>query len=129
MMACERGEGLETVVFTVDSGAVDHVAPKEVAGHIGTESTSASRKQLGYITASGHQITNRGQKTVHGYTREGSQLGIAWQVPDVQRPLASVGRMCEVGNVVLFTDKGGFIADKGMAERLIAELSRKTVGH
>ena len=36
-------------------------------------------------------------------------MEITWQIAGAKKPLASVGRMCDAGNVVVFTKQGGFI--------------------
>ena len=45
-------------------------------------------------------------------TEEGVNLDMAWQVVDVKKPLASIGRMCGAGNVAIFIDEGGYIVAK-----------------
>ena len=34
---------------------------------------------------------------------------MTWQIAEVKRPLASIGKICDAGNTAIFTAKGGFI--------------------
>ena len=96
----------EMITVTADSGAADHVAPKNVATHLRIQETSASKQGMKYVAANGHKIANEGQKNIRGLTDEGMPLGMTWQVAEVKRPLASIGRMCDAGNAAIFTKKG-----------------------
>ena len=53
-------------------------------------------------------------------------MDMIWQVADVKKPLASIGRMCDAGNVAVFTDQGGYpVAQEGFKNELNS-LRRKT---
>ena len=66
----------EMITVTADSGAADHVAPKNVATHLRVQETSASRQGMKYVAANRHKIANEGQKTIRGLTDEGMPLGM-----------------------------------------------------
>ena len=66
------------------------------------------------MAANGHKIANLGEKKVRGTTDEGLSLGITWQVADVKKPLASIGRLCDAGNVAVFTKEGGYVVPHGV---------------
>ena len=100
---------MKKVRITADSGAVDHVAPKSTASHIPIKETAASRQGVHYIAANGFKISNMGAKRIRGYTRERTPLDMTWQIAEVKRPLASIGKICDAGNTAIFTAKGGFI--------------------
>ena len=102
---------------TADSGAADHVAPLDTANHLELQQTEASRQGIKYVAANGHKISNRGQRKTQGITDEGVPLGITWQVADVKKPLASIGRMCDAGNVALFTKQGGYVVPQERLEK------------
>ena len=53
----------EMITVTADSGAADHVAPKNVATHLQVQETRASRQGMKYVAANGHEIANEGQKS------------------------------------------------------------------
>ena len=54
----------EMITVTADSGAADHVAPKNVASHLQVQETAASRQGMKYVAANGQKISNEGQKTI-----------------------------------------------------------------
>ena len=99
----------EMVKVTADSGAADHVAPVQTASHLEVKETEASRQGVKYVAANGHKIANLGQRKIQGVTDKGVPLGMTRQVADVKKPLASVGRMCDAGNVAVFTKDGGYV--------------------
>ena len=78
-----------------------------------------------YVAANGQKIANVGQKKVQGLTDEGIPLGMTWQIADVKKPLASIGRMCDAGNVAIFTRDGGYVVPKNVIEKTLATLEKK----
>ena len=74
----------EMIMITADSGAADHVAPKNVASHLRIQETEASRQGVKYVAANGQKIANTGQKTIRGITNEGMPLSITWQLAEVK---------------------------------------------
>ena len=46
------------------------------------------------------------------------------QVAEVKKPLASVGRMCDAGNVAVFTKDGGYVVPNEHMEEVIGMLER-----
>ena len=49
---------------------------------------------------------------------------MTWQVADVKKPLASVGRMCDAGNVAVFTKTGGYVVLGEHMKEVICALDR-----
>ena len=45
-------------------------------------------------------------------TEEGEKASMTFQMADVNKPLASVRRMCEAGNKVVFDEEGSYIENK-----------------
>ena len=90
------------IEITVDSGACDWVANKQVARAFRIQATPASEAGVWYRSACGTRIFNEGEKTVRGYTSSGAYMDVTWQVADVTKPLGSVLRMMETGNRVMF---------------------------
>ena len=43
------------------------------------------------------------------FTNEGMPANATFQVSDVTRPLCSIARVCDQGNVVVFSADGGYI--------------------
>ena len=46
-------------------------------------------------------------------------MEMTWQIAGVKKPLASIGRICDAGNVAVFTDKGGYIIGKSGAAGIL----------
>ena len=109
----------EEVKITADSGAVDHVAPRSLAKDTPVEETKASRMGVHYVAANGSEIKNEGEKRVKAFSDKGLPLNMTWQIAGVKKPLASIGRICDAGNVAVFTDKGGYIIGKSGAKSII----------
>ena len=110
-----NGDHRDRVGFevTVDSGAVDTVGPPSVAPGIPVRKTEASRSGMHYRAANNMKIPNLGEKKLQGITEEGQDVGMTIQVAQVNKVLASVGRMCEAGNRVVFDDEeGSYIMNK-----------------
>ena len=119
-------EDYEVIKVTADSGAADHVAPVDMAQYVELKETEASRQGIKYVAANGHRITNLGQREVQGKTDEGVSLGITWQVADIKKPLASIGRMCDAGNVAVFTKGGGYVVPQGVMNDTLRKLESQT---
>ena len=109
----------EEVKITADSGAVDHVAPRSLAKGVPVEETKASRMGVHYIAANGSEIKNEGEKQIKAFTDKGLPINMTWQIAGVKKPLASIGRICDAGNVAVFTDKGGYIIGKSGAKQIL----------
>ena len=107
IMAVEEGRW-EKLELTVDSGAMETVAPKQCAGNVRMRETPATGRQF-YSTANGASIPNYGEKRLQWRTEDKSQGGITVQITDVMKPLASVGQICEAGNRVVFESGGGYV--------------------
>ena len=110
----------EKIDITVDSGAVDTVAPPSVASHVPIESTWASREGYCYRAANGQLLPNLGERKIRGVTQEGSAVGLTFQVAEVTKVLGSVSKFCEAGNRVVFDDsdpEGGCIMNKSTGVR------------
>ena len=99
----------EFIDFTVDSGAADTVANKEVAPNVKVVPSYGSRNGVKYVAAAGKVICNEGEKNVRTETAEGHLCGIKIQVAQVNKALLSVSKICDVGHEVLFTKDGGRI--------------------
>ena len=112
------------IKITADSGAADHVAPIRTANHLEVKQTEASKQGVKYVAANGQKISNLGQRRIQGITDSGVQLGMTWQVADVKKPLASIGRMCDAGNVALFTKDGGYVVPGEYMQEVIGTLDR-----
>ena len=108
----------ETVQVTIDSGAVDTVGPKKVGAGFPIVPTKESVRGIGYRAANGTHIKNHGERTIEGTTKEGQNLKMKITVADVSKVLASVSRICECGNRVVFDDDGSYIEEKASGEKM-----------
>ena len=101
--------GWSRVDCVLDSGAADSVCPRSMAPHFAIEDTEASRAGVYYTSADGGRIANVGQQNLPVALENGVRTIATFQVADVSRPLMSVGKVCEMGNRVLFGAGGGYI--------------------
>eukprot|EP00974_Lingulodinium_polyedra_P094412 9151193-Lingulodinium_polyedra.AAC.1 len=102
----------EVIPVTVGSGAVDAVGPRNVAKAFPIVETEDSKNGRNYRAANGSTIRNHGEKVVRGKTKEGQDLTMKMAVADVSKVLASVARMCECGNRVVFDEEGSYVQNK-----------------
>ena len=129
--ACDHGggchkftEGYEEVKVTADSGAVDHVAPRTLAKGTPVRETKASKMGVRYIAANGSEIRNEGEKCIKGFTEGGTPLSMTWQIAGVKKPLARVGRMCDAGNIAIFTKEGGYIMSRESVKDAMQQIEK-----
>jgi hypothetical protein len=86
--------------ITIDSAAEESVCPR--AWGEAYETRKPSRK-LRFVNASGGEMGHYGEKTATFRTKgQESVMSLGFQVSDVQKPLASVWRIAEKGNIVQF---------------------------
>jgi hypothetical protein len=97
------------VTSIIDSGAVQSIAPPEMAPSVPIVPSPGSKRGQKYLAANGGRIANAGQQLLHVQTEDGRAAEINFQIASVTRPLCSVGEMCDRGNRVLFGRGGGFI--------------------
>ena len=95
--------------ITVDSGAAESVMPKAMLGNETLVAGAAKLAGVKYVAANGARMDNHGEKQVRFKCQEGGALNkITFQVTDVAKPLASVSRILDKGNTVVFSrTKGG----------------------
>lgn len=98
--------------ITVDSGAAECVMPLACAPHVPITESVGSRNGLHYVAAGGARIPNVGQKRVKFATHDGQVSAMTFQVADINKPLASVSKICKKGHRVIFDDDGSFIEHK-----------------
>ena len=98
----------------LDSGAVDHVQPPEVAAMFPIEETFSSRAGHHFCSANGGMIPNLGKRTLVGLTDNYDSLDISLQIgKGLEKTLLSVRKLTESGcKVVLDGENGDFILFK-----------------
>jgi hypothetical protein len=110
---------------TVDSGAEDSVWP---ATHVDWEKvveTEESRKGIGFVTANGGRMNNYGGTKVE-FVKDGKHKSMCFQVTDCKKPLASVSKIVDKGNRVVFDAEGSYIENKKTGEIMKLERERGT---
>ena len=74
----------------MDSGAVDTVAPKNVAQKFVLRETPASCRGIGFVAAHGSKIKNYGERKVSGYADDGAAISMRVTCADAHKVLMSV---------------------------------------
>ena len=103
--------------IALDAGAGEHVASRKVAAEYTVEEPAGSRAGQHFIAAGGARIPNEGQFTLElrslGFERKkGRDITSTFQVAKVTRPLWSVGRICDEGFDVKFTNSEAYVVTK-----------------
>ena len=60
-----------------------------------------------YVAANGTPIHNEGEKQIEGKSDEGINVSMTMQVADVSNTLAGTSKVCDAGNMQLFTRSNG----------------------
>ena len=90
------------VKIAIDSAAAESVCPPDWASEFKVTPCQEGQEQK-FVNASGGNIKHFGQKRVALDNPSGGRvIGMPFQACEVKRPLASVRRICEKGNVVQF---------------------------
>jgi hypothetical protein len=115
-----------TIKIALDSGACDHVANREDLRGFRIRETAASRAGRGYIAANGEKVPNEGECDLAlKDTSTGVEFDSLFQLAPVSRPLFSVGRICDRGCEVNFTNVKATVSKEG---RKIAVFERQPGG-
>ena len=62
-----------------------------------------------YVAANGTPIHNEGEKRIEGKSDEGINVAMTMQVANVSKVLAGTSKVCDAGNIQVFTKQGGYI--------------------
>ena len=94
----------DEVPFSVvlDSGVAEHVTDNVDAPGYPIEPSPGSRAGKGFVTANGAKIANKGQMTLSLRAGDGRPIVSTFQVCETNRPLWSVGKICDSGCIVVF---------------------------
>jgi len=110
---------------TVDSGAEDSVWPATHVDWANVVETEESRKGIGFVTANGGRMDNYGGTKVE-FVKDGKRKSMNFQVTDCKKPLASVSKIVDKGNRVVFDSDGSYIENKETGEIMKLERERGT---
>ena len=106
-------EAWEDIEFEValDSGSVVHVcAPSDIPGYL-VEDSSGSRRGQEFLMGDGGVIPNLGQKRLNLSDTKADMQSV-FQIAAVTRPLMSVGKICDEGHTVTFSDVMAVVHNK-----------------
>ncbi len=115
--ALDTGEGeveANTLRITVDSGAAESVMPDRDSP--GIEWVEKPARRL-YRAANGSTMKDQGAKRVSYVGPDGKARAMTFRIADVTKPLASVARMCDRGNRVVFDSDGSYVEHKKTGAR------------
>jgi hypothetical protein len=113
----EVSHGWERIKVQVDSGAIDSVAPRDVASAFSLMKTKLSEAGIGFVAANGSKIDNYGEKQLVGYTEEGDAVGMRMTCADVHKVLGSVHKMNMGGNKVVLDGSKSYMENKMTGRR------------
>ena len=116
----------ELIEITVDSGAEESVTPPDVMNQFQTKETENSKAGEQFVAANGSVIENEGERSVEVHTLDGVKRSMVFQVTTVNKALASVARMNEKGNIVVFDGENSYIQNKQPGE--VIPLRKKKQG-
>ena len=105
--------------ITIDSGAAESVMPKGMLPNEPAVEGMAKRNGVRYVAANGARMENMGEKRTRFRTGGAKAInGITFQVTDVSKPLASVSRILDKGNRVVFSrgPEGSYIENNETGE-------------
>ena len=98
---------------TSDSGAGESVLPASWFPEVPSQQSEESNTT--YVAANGSALPNQGKKTLEGVNANGARVRMEWQLANVTKPLASIGKLTSKGHRVVFDDAeqgGGYIVHK-----------------
>ena len=115
-----NGQEWEDILFEValDSGCTDHVCAEiDTPGYRLSDSPGSKRGQC-FIIGDGNRLPNTGQKALRLETEgaEPSVIESTFQIAKVARPLMSVGKICDAGMRVVFSDAVAIVEDSNKQE-------------
>ena len=121
----EKGTTRRKGKVTVDSGAEDSVWPATHVDWDKVTETEESRKGIGFVAANGGRMTNYGGTKIE-FVKDGKCKSMNFQVTDCKKPLASVSKIVDKGNRVVFDGEGSYIENKVTGEIMRLERERGT---
>ena len=96
----------------LDSGSQDHVCDEQdCPGYVTQESPGSAHGQC-FIVGDGGRLENKGQRSLNIQPMFDNTTGLksCFQIARVTRPLMSVGRLCDSGMQVAFSDKQAVVS-------------------
>ena len=110
---------------TIDSGADVSIWPATHVSWKSVKPTEESRKGIGFVAANGSRMQNYGGTQVK-FEKDGKVKAMNFEVTDCKKPLASVARIVDQGNKVVFDEGESYILNKKTGEKIMLERERGT---
>jgi len=110
---------------TIDSGAEASIWPATHVSWKNVKPTEESRKGIGFVAANGSRMQNYGGTQVK-FEKDGKVKAMNFEVTDCKKPLASVARIVDQGNKVVFDEGESYILNKKTGEKIMLERERGT---
>ena len=108
----------------LDSGASDSVIPRTSPFVTKNTVRDGEKKGVVYRSATGGFTTNEGEVVLNAQTKEGGKAALTYQVAQVSQPLTSVAKVCDAGNYVVFSRKGGVVMSEDKKQKTMIERRR-----
>ena len=96
----------------LDSGAAEHVTDSVEAPGYQIEPSAGSKAGMGFVAANGARIPNKGQMTLSLKTEGNQKINSTFQVCSTNKPLWSVGKICDSGCEVKFSSDKAVVIQK-----------------
>ena len=113
---------------TMDSGAAGHAMPGTMFPHVKLERKTSPKK---FVAANGEQIKVLGEKSIPFKTNERVQRCITFRSANVVKPLISMQKVVQAGNIVVLDEKNPHIRNTrdGTMVKMDVNNGVYTMGH
>ena len=112
-IGASRGQSEVRIKITSDSGAAARVMPAGLLqAQVGTKRGASEGMLYSAAGPTTKPIKNVGQRVIRGVTEQGARLQLPFEAVDnITKPLASVSKMVDAGQAVLYHPSGSAIFD------------------
>ena len=110
---------------TIDSGAEVSIWPATHVAWENVKPTHESEMGIGFVAANGSRMPNYGGTQVK-FKKNGTSKTMNFEVTDCKKPLASVAKIVDKGNRVVFDAEESYILNKATGEKIQLERERGT---
>jgi hypothetical protein len=110
---------------TIDSGAEVSIWPSTHVSWKNVKPTDESERGIGFVAANGSRMKNYGGTQVK-FEKDGKVRAMNFDVTDCKKPLASVAKIVDQGNKVVFDQGESYILNKQTGEKILLERERGT---
>ena len=111
---------------TLDTGAAGHVMPAEMFPRVKADRTSTTKK---FVASNGERTKDSGEKTIPFKSVEGVHGCMKFRSASVVKPLISMRKVEQTGNVVVLNEKNPHIPKKSRRHSHQAGCQQRSVHH